>query len=129
MFMSTAHYSNSAKFLPGMLYAVGGLLKVEGRNYLETKKTLDSSFEAAGPTREDEKAEKMLEASKRELSHSDMIFFESEFISHISNFVHYLSQQASPLKKDNLEFYSQWTEPDYVNTPDFDKTKKTEQCN
>lgn len=38
--------------MPGMLYAVGGMLKVEARNYLETKKTLDSSYETAGPIRE-----------------------------------------------------------------------------
>lgn len=35
-----------------MLYAVGGLLKVEARNYLETKKWLDSQFSCAGPIRE-----------------------------------------------------------------------------
>jgi hypothetical protein len=31
----------SGKFLPGMLFSIGGLLKLEARNYLETKKKLD----------------------------------------------------------------------------------------
>ena len=53
MFNSTRSLKTSAKFLPGMLYAVGGLLKVETRNYLETKKNIDASFETAGPCRED----------------------------------------------------------------------------
>lgn len=30
--------------MPGMLYALGGLLKVEARNYLDTKKLIDSEF-------------------------------------------------------------------------------------
>ena len=53
LFTSTSKLKTSAKFLPGMLYAVGGLLKVETRNYLETKKSLDASFETAGPCREE----------------------------------------------------------------------------
>lgn len=54
LFKSTSTLQNSAKFLPGMLYAVGGMLKVEARNYLETKKSLDASFETAGPCREED---------------------------------------------------------------------------
>lgn len=92
-----------------MLYAVGGLLKVEGRNYLETKKILDTSFEIAGPVREDTKSEKMLESSKRELSQADLKFFDTEFITHICEFVECLKAMATPIQKDLLQFYQQWT--------------------
>lgn len=69
LFVSTKSLQNGSKFMPGMLYAIGGLLKVEARNYLETKKILDTSFETAGPVRENSsEAEKILERSKRELS-------------------------------------------------------------
>jgi hypothetical protein len=37
LFQSTEQLKTSSKFLPGMLYTLGGLLKVEARNYLETK--------------------------------------------------------------------------------------------
>jgi len=52
-----------------MLFAVGGLLKVEGRNYLSTKKLIDPEFETAAPVREaTNEGEKMLEGTKHELS-------------------------------------------------------------
>lgn len=41
---SVMELKNSGKFLPGMLFSIGGLLKLEARNYLETKKKLDPQF-------------------------------------------------------------------------------------
>jgi hypothetical protein len=52
LFKSTRTLASSSKFMPGMLYTLGGLLKVEARNYLETKKKTDSEFPIAGPVRE-----------------------------------------------------------------------------
>lgn len=73
LFLKTYQYTNSAKFLPGTLYAIGGLLKIEGRNYLDTKKKLDTDFTPAAQVREaDSDAEKMISQSLRELSPADM---------------------------------------------------------
>ena len=78
LFVATSKLQTSAKFMPGMLYAIGGLLKVEARNYLDTKKLIDSSFQTAGPVREQSSViEKMLERSKRELSPVELKFFET----------------------------------------------------
>jgi hypothetical protein len=61
LFQKTYKYQNVAKFLPGTLYAIGGLLKIEGRNYLDTKKTIDSDFIPAASVREaSSDAEKMI---------------------------------------------------------------------
>jgi hypothetical protein len=78
LFKSTEHLKSSSKFLPGMLYTLGGLLKVEARNYLETKHKQDPSFQVAGPIRESSnEAEKLIERTKRELSPPDLTFFET----------------------------------------------------
>ena len=53
LFESVQFLASSAKFMPGMLYAAGGLMKVEARNYLETKTRLDSSFVTPGPIRDE----------------------------------------------------------------------------
>lgn len=59
-----------------MLYNIGGMLKVEARNYMETKQK-ESSQEFAGPLNEENtEIEKHLESTKRELNTSDMVFFE-----------------------------------------------------
>ena len=38
LFTATSTHVNSAKYYPGMLYNIGGLLKVEARNYMDTKR-------------------------------------------------------------------------------------------
>ena len=78
LFKSTEQLNSSSKFLPGMLYTLGGLLKVEARNYLETKQKQDPNFQVAGPIRESSnEAEKLIERTKRELSPPDISFFET----------------------------------------------------
>jgi len=106
LFQSTQHLDTSAKFYPGMLYAIGGLLKVEARNYIDTMKKNNSSFETASPnTVEDSEMEKRLEQTKRELSPSDLKFFEHEFINHLSTFVKGFRAMVKPLTGDRFEFY------------------------
>lgn len=64
-----------------MLYAVGGLLKVEARNYIDTRKKNDSNFQTASEnTVENAEMEKALESSKRELSPQDLTFFNRHFL-------------------------------------------------
>lgn len=88
LFKSTEHLDSSSKFIPGMLFTMGGLLKVEARNYLETKQKQDSNFQVAGPIHESSKdAENVIERSKRELSSPDIAFFETRFLGHLLTFI------------------------------------------
>ena len=121
LFLKTYKYENSAKFLPGTLYAMGGLLKVEGRNYLDTKRKLDTDFTPAAPVREaSTDAEKMIQQSLRELSPADIKFFETQFVKQLVEFVTHLRSMTSELKGDLFKFYENFTEPDFVNTPLYD---------
>lgn len=126
LFLKTYQYTNVAKFLPGTLYAIGGLLKVEGRNYLETKKKLDSEFSPAAQIREaDSEAEKMIQKSLRELSPADLTFFETQFMQQLADFVTHLKSMTSELKGELLSFYESFTEPEFVDSPMYEKTVKT----
>jgi hypothetical protein len=41
-------FENRTKFLMGSLYALGGLMRIEAKNYLETKKKYDPNFRIVG---------------------------------------------------------------------------------
>jgi hypothetical protein len=66
-----------APYIMGSLFALGGLLKVEARNYLETKVKYDETFRVVGPLNEENKqVEESLQKSRRDMSSRDIIFFE-----------------------------------------------------
>jgi len=90
-----------------MLYAIGGLLKVEARNYIDTMKKNNSSYETASPNtvEESNEMEKRLESTKRELSPSDLKFFELQFINHLSTFVRGFRAMIKPLTGERFEYY------------------------
>ena len=44
-----------AKYMMGSLFALGGMLKVEARNYLETKRKYDPTFRIVSPLIEESK--------------------------------------------------------------------------
>lgn len=74
----------------GSLFALGGLLKVEARNYLETKQKYDASFHSVCPLIEENKAvEDSLQKARRDLSDKDLSFFESKD-GFIKVFIHFV---------------------------------------
>lgn len=63
----------------GSLFALGGLLKIESRNYLETKQKYDPSFKILSPLVEENKAvEDSMQRARRDLTIADIEFFESK---------------------------------------------------
>ena len=67
-----------APFLMGSIFALGGLLKIEVRNYLQTKSKYDPDFRVVCPLIEESKdQENTMQRYKRDLSDDDLAFFES----------------------------------------------------
>ena len=76
----------------GSLFALGGLLKIEARNYLETKHKYDDSFRIVSPLVEESKAaEESLQRGRRDLTNADIEFFESKE-GFLKYFVHFIKQ-------------------------------------
>ena len=63
----------------GSIFTLGGLLKIEVRNYLQTKSKYDSEFRVVCPLVEESKAsEDSMQMYKRDLTDSDIEFFEAK---------------------------------------------------
>jgi hypothetical protein len=126
LFQATKHLPTYSKFYPGMLYAVGGLLKVEARNYIDTRKLNEPDFQTASEnTVENAEMEKALESSKRELSPSDLTFFNRHFLRYMQDLVVGFRQTVKPLSGERFEFFQSWNQPEFVDTPAYDRSKKT----
>lgn len=61
----------------GSIYTLGGLLKIEVRNYLQTKSKYDPDFRVTCPlVEESQTSESMIQRYSRNLSESDIEFIE-----------------------------------------------------
>lgn len=49
---NTSHLTTASKFMQGMLFALGGMLKSEAFNYLRTKQKESVDFHSPAPVRE-----------------------------------------------------------------------------
>ena len=58
---------------------LGGLLKIEARNYLETKRKYDPDFRIVSPLIEDQKnQEDAMQRGRRDLKDEDLEYFDGE---------------------------------------------------
>ena len=74
---------------------MGGLLKIEVRNYLKTKQKYEPSFPLVCPlVEESKKAESMMQRSQRTLTDDELAFFESKdgLMSYVTRFIQALSE-------------------------------------
>ena len=63
----------------GSVFTLGGLLKIEVRNYLQTKSKYNPEFRVVCPLVEDSRAsEATMKRYKRDLSADDIEFFEEK---------------------------------------------------
>jgi len=109
-----------SKFLQGTLFALGGLLKVEARNYMETKKKYNPSFRVVCPlTQESKAAEESMQRNQRDLSDADIEFFESEtgFLPVVCSFVQSIAP-GKTLTSDTLDYYMDFTKLDFIDVMD-----------
>ena len=66
-----------AQYMMGSLFALGGLLKIEARNYLETKRKYEPNFRIVSPLIEESKAqEDCMQRGRRDLSQEDLDYFD-----------------------------------------------------
>jgi hypothetical protein len=94
----TQAMSNGSKFMQGTLFSMGGLMKIEARNYLFTKHNTESDFKLPAPIKDnDPDTEDILQRAKRDLTKDDIKFFENGFITHLVNFIKTLRDACQPL--------------------------------
>ena len=55
MLLKQVSPEKKAQYVMGSLFALGGLLKIEARNYMETKQKYDPSFKIVSPLSEENK--------------------------------------------------------------------------
>ena len=68
-----------AQYMMGSLFAMGGLLKIEARNYLETKCKYNPNFKVVSPLIEENKTqEDAMQRGRRDLSDRDLEYFDGE---------------------------------------------------
>ena len=97
-----------APFLTESIYQIGGLLKIEVRNYLSTKAKYNEDFRVVCPLVEDsQQVEQSIQRYKRDLTKDDIEFFESEagFMSYTAFFINILTKGREGSIKPN-EFNS-----------------------
>lgn len=113
----------------GSLFALGGLLKIEARNYLETKQKYDASFHTVCPLIEENKAvEDSLQKARRDLSEKDIKFFESKngFVKIFAHFVQSLvAGDHNLINGSNFDYFMQFTADEFVDDIE-DERKKNE---
>ena len=108
--------TDQAPFLIGTIFQLGGLLKIEVRNYLKTKSKYDSKFHLVCPLIEENKtAEDMMKRMQRYLSTGEIEFFESSngLMSYIACFIQALvtnrNHEASGINAQNFDKYLDFT--------------------
>ena len=98
-----------APFLIGSIYSLGGLLKIEVRNYLQTKAKYEEDFRVVCPLVEDSKAvEQSMQRYRRDLSKDDVEFFESEagFMRYCTFFIGILTKgREGAIKASQFDAY------------------------
>jgi hypothetical protein len=107
-----------AQYTMGSLFALGGLLKIEARNYLETKQKYDASFHTVCPLVEESKAvEDSLQKARRDLSEKDIAYFESKdgFVKIFTHFVKSLvAGDANLINAGNFDYFLRFSADEFV---------------
>ena len=62
----------------GSLYALGGLMRIEAKNFLETKKKYDPNFRIVGKLFQGNELDEQEQAFKRDLPETDVEFFQNK---------------------------------------------------
>ena len=115
----------SAYFM-GALFAVGGILKIEARNYLETKSQYDSKFRMVCPSLQEESKtmENQFQMGKRKLSEADVDYFESEtgFLEVFKFFISAIVKgKSGMIRLEDVDYYQSWTMPEFIDVLDQEK--------
>ena len=99
------------------MFCLGGLLQIEARNYIETKKKYDSSFKSVCPLVSDNKAvEEACKRGARTLSTEDMEYFESKdgFVLVMNQFIKELVEsERNTVNNDLMEYYKDFSRLDF----------------
>ena len=110
-----------------MLFALGGLLKSETRNFLQTKEKTCTDFKAPAPIKESNmEMEHLLKRTEREISQSDMKFFEESFIKYLVQFCDMIVRNAKPITKSNYDLYCKWNRKEWIDRVTDAQRKKLE---
>ena len=111
-----------AKFMMGGLFALGGLLKIEARNYLETKRKYDPDFRIVSPLIEENKSqEDAMQRGRRDLKDEDLDYFDGEHgLVKVVSFLMaaLLKGKQRMIIADNFDYYLDWSHPDFLNKID-----------
>jgi hypothetical protein len=84
--------------MQGTLFSMGGLMKIEARNYLFTKQNTASDFKLPAPIKDnDPDTEDILQRAKRDLTKDDIKFFENGFVAYLIKFIKTLRDACQPL--------------------------------
>lgn len=113
-------------FLAGTMFALGGLLKIEARNFLETKIKYDSSLVITNMVEESKTAEDSMQRAKRDLSQADIEYFESEsgFLQVMKLFVSkIIVGKKGSIKASDFDYYLDWSSPEFLDRIDEEKKK------
>ena len=119
-----------APFLMGSIFTLGGLLKIEVRNYLQTKAKYDPDFRLVCPLVEDSKAsEDTMQRYKRDLSDDDIAFFEAKdgFLQVVTFFIKLLTKgKRGVITAQDFNYYLDFTQFEYGELFDEEKKSKPE---
>jgi hypothetical protein len=102
----------------GSLFALGGLLKIEARNYLETKLKYDPEFRIVSPLVEESKqVEDSVQKMRRDMSDKDIAFFEEKdgFLKVFHHFVKSLvGDDKNMVNSSNYDYFMRFTSEPFV---------------
>lgn len=111
----------------GSIFTLGGLLKIEVRNYLKTKSKYDPEFRVVCPLVEDSKAsEATMQRYKRDLSIDDIEFFEAKdgFLRVVTFFIKILTKgKQTSITASDFNYYLDFTQFEYGEIFDDEKRK------
>lgn len=106
-----------APFLMGSIFTLGGLLKIEVRNYLQTKVQYDPEFRVVSPLIEENKSsEDTMQRYKRILSEDDVRFFEDKdgFLCVVNCFIKILTKgKKGAISAKDFDYYLDFTQFEY----------------
>lgn len=111
----------------GSIFTLGGLLKIEVRNYLQTKVKYDPEFRVVCPLVEESKAsEDAMKRYQRDLSENDLRFFEDKdgFLRVVTFFIETLMiGKSGSIPAQDFDKYLDFSQYEYGEI--FDEEKKS----
>ena len=117
-----------APFLMGSIFTLGGLLKIEVRNYLQTKSKYDPDFRIVCPEHEEGKtSEDTLQRFRRDLTVGDIEFFEKGdgFLRVVTFFIQTLTEgKEGAIRSADFNKYLDFSELEYGEI--FDEEKRSQ---